>query len=1298
MTGRLSLAVLITLALLVSQVRAEQQQPDPQWRDVQHLLKQNGFTGILENNDRSDWASNTALNLFCRNFDCAKYQKPNPTPMESLEGWREALQQALSQRNGGRHFEVEIASVSPDSAPAYFVDSGQKIASFDGDNFGLWDTNDLRRLSFYRLGNPTDQGAYYGLTVSADKLYSAIINKFWITVIDNRSGLIVGWLPLPRLPRLDGFENVRNVNAPAAQFLSGSTKLLVARQDGLVVVFDWVSSEVTGLRAALSAVGDGEPFIAANPSNTEYVVGIRFQPELLIVHWVSGNVRLSKTQFPNKIFQLEGINETLALFSTDGSSKTGYALDLATGRAQPFKAESTCKYAAAIGFRDGVSLGRNAKLNNGNLSYTTGRLNCDFNNVISFDKEICRTIPCPAQNFNNVDLADDGNKVLLALESGFALLNRNKTTREWSISLSPTLGPIGLSSDANGAPFSFSKRGKVFNAEAISGLVRVRADLGSASIVAVANAPSPKDWIALSSTGELTVARDGAPTRRLALSEDRDPTNAQLFIANNGRTAVVVLPTAKNPTSRDWGGSDVAVVDLDSLTVKRTFRVNPITPPKNTPQIWVLSTTTATILNDGRHLAISIFEPIVQIYEIQTGRRVKTVSTTPKDLGWASSELASSKFAGTLKVANEIDQRLHSSPSKLSPHGQRGLTISLGITGFINTNMIAATENVFSVPVTVVSILKPFKQVLETANPDEYLILLFNGWLFAKIDASGNTRTTYDRNGISTVARLGSDGLVYAISPAGIVRVFNERTGELIADLALYDDGEWLIKTPEGFFDASKAAGVRVGVRTGPAQVIPVNNFYDALHRPDLVREKLAGDPQGKVREAAAKLDLTKALASGKAPRVTIESPASAIIVSDPETAVASSIADQGGGIGKIEWRVNGTTVGVDVSAAAHAQTGSTITVRRTLVLSPGENKVEVVAYNAQGIIASDPAEVVITLHGPETRITPRLYVVAVGVSEYWDSRLRLAFAVPDAQAVGDALRKGGEGLYERIESTMLLDEQATAANIDRVFSDLGKNVRSEDVFVFFMAGHGKTVDGRFYFIPQDFRYTGEDSVATKGIGQEQLQQWLARIPARKSILMFDACESGTLTEERVAQRGMEEMTAIDRLTHAIGRSILTATTDDKPAMEGIGGHGVFTYAILAGFAEAHADQDGLIDVFDLAAYVDRSVPELSFRAFKFRQVPQTKIVGSNFPLTHRIAALPRPPEGQGAVIPVAPTHVVIAPATVHKDANDASPEILQLGPGTQVRLIQTSEGWVFIAREGIPVGYVDKKVLARIQ
>ena len=41
----------------------------------------------------------------------------------------------------------------------------------------------------------------------------------------------------------------------------------------------------------------------------------------------------------------------------------------------------------------------------------------------------------------------------------------------------------------------------------------------------------------------------------------------------------------------------------------------------------------------------------------------------------------------------------------------------------------------------------------------------------------------------------------------------------------------------------------------------------------------------------------------------------------------------------------------------------------------------------------------------------------------------------------------------------------------------------------------------------------------------------------------------------------------------------------------------------LAGVGEAQTDPDGLIDVFNLAAYADRNVQKLSSKTFKFRQV-----------------------------------------------------------------------------------------------
>jgi len=69
-----------------------------------------------------------------------------------------------------------------------------------------------------------------------------------------------------------------------------------------------------------------------------------------------------------------------------------------------------------------------------------------------------------------------------------------------------------------------------------------------------------------------------------------------------------------------------------------------------------------------------------------------------------------------------------------------------------------------------------------------------------------------------------------------------------------FGDGQWLRVTPEGFFDSSPDGAKNLTVVRG-LEVFSIDQFFSQLHRPDLVREKLAGDPQGKVREAAAKLD-----------------------------------------------------------------------------------------------------------------------------------------------------------------------------------------------------------------------------------------------------------------------------------------------------------------------------------------------------------------------------------------------------------------------------------------------------------
>lgn len=554
-------------------------------------------------------------------------------------------------------------------------------------------------------------------------------------------------------------------------------------------------------------------------------------------------------------------------------------------------------------------------------------------------------------------------------------------------------------------------------------------------------------------------------------------------------------------------------------------------------------------------------------------------------------------------------------------------------------------------------------------------------------------------SGVNSVA-LSTDGTrIVSGSDDGTAKLWDVQSGALIGTVVSVGSNEWVFLTPEGFFDTSSTNTAQDLSVVSGLEVYSIDQFYNQLYRPDLVREKLAGDPNGKVREAAARLDLTKVVASGSAPRARIVTPAPGTELQSDQVTVEAEIGDQGGGIGNVEWRVNGVTLGVAERGFKRTDQGGvarSIKVSKTLGLIPGGNKIAVLAYNEAGLIASEQAEITVN-SVQQMAAKPRLYVLAVGVNDYWDSALRLSYAAPDARKLGEGLRQAGDKLYEQVVVQTLLNEEATAEKLERVFTELGKKVRPQDVFVFFLAGHGKTVDARFYFLPQDFRYVGEDSIIKKGVGQNQLQDWVSRIKAQKSVLLFDACESGSLVGDRIAMRGIEEKTAIERMTRAMGRTVLTATTDSTPAMEGYRGHGVFTYTLLAAFDAADANGDGVIDVTELAAYVDRRLPDLSFEAFRLRQVPQMSIVGSNFPLASRVSLLPT--EGSNlpfaaTSIPTKPTHVVIAPVSVRETAASTAVALTELPAGTQVAILKRENGWVIIARDGKQIGYIEDKAL----
>ena len=210
-----------------------------------------------------------------------------------------------------------------------------------------------------------------------------------------------------------------------------------------------------------------------------------------------------------------------------------------------------------------------------------------------------------------------------------------------------------------------------------------------------------------------------------------------------------------------------------------------------------------------------------------------------------------------------------------------------------------------------------------------------------------------------------------------------------------------------------------------------------------------------------------------------------------------------------------------------------------------------------------------------------------------------------------------GRGFYRSVEVTLLSEADVRRDRLDAAFAEISNKIDPSDVFVLYIAGHGKTVNGRYYFLPQTFKVEGNltdiavnAAVISQGIAQEQWQRWLAQIPARRSLIFFDTCESGTIVKNEET-KSLERGGANDRLAQATGRSIISASSEGSEAFEGYRGHGLFAYSILNAIDSGDGDSNGTIEVAELAAYVYAEVTAIA--VYKRRQEPQIKIARLTF-------------------------------------------------------------------------------------
>ena len=494
-------------------------------------------------------------------------------------------------------------------------------------------------------------------------------------------------------------------------------------------------------------------------------------------------------------------------------------------------------------------------------------------------------------------------------------------------------------------------------------------------------------------------------------------------------------------------------------------------------------------------------------------------------------------------------------------------------------------------------------------------------WSLRSFDAAGRQRWTKPVPGIAWSVNLSEDGrFVVAALGDGTIRWYDAASGtERLALFIHAQDKRWVLFTPEGFYEASPGGDAMIGYHLNQGAdreglFIDSAQLAGIFFRPDLITKRMAGDEATIAESVKAVGDVRAVLAGGRPPTVELLSPA--LTRSDGEVDFSVHITPGGGPVGELKLTINGS----EVPARGVAPPGGGVVTQR-LRLAPGDNVVGLRAMRADGKVASNEVQMRVQMSAP-TQL-PVLRVLAVGISQYDDATYRggVKFAARDAEKLVERLSEGAQGVYRDVDARLMNRRQDTSlARIDEELKALAERARPEDVVVIFLAGHGKAPEGKeYHFIPADFIYDS-DQAFNRGrtLSHGRLENVLKNLGAGKRLLILDTCDSGSAV---VAGRdgASEQKDALARLMRSTGRYILAAASQQGRALEdGVGGHGVYTTALLEGLAgKAGQPNAPMVDVDALAEYVAHRVPELT-RPAGYEQRPMRSAHGENFPLIRR--------------------------------------------------------------------------------
>lgn len=459
----------------------------------------------------------------------------------------------------------------------------------------------------------------------------------------------------------------------------------------------------------------------------------------------------------------------------------------------------------------------------------------------------------------------------------------------------------------------------------------------------------------------------------------------------------------------------------------------------------------------------------------------------------------------------------------------------------------------------------------------------------------------------------------------GTVRWYDIHSGR--ERLALYidkHDQSWVAWTPEGFFNASPGAESYIGWKMtrsfdNKPDFFAINRFRQQYYDHDLLAKVLfdggaltlqtanenpepAAKPQVKPATKPANQPPAKPVAQTLPPVVTILSHGPSETFHSANIRLVYEVTDKPENkLKNVRVLLDGRPVSKGRGLVRAKKTKSKV---KTLDVTLPKRDVTLTVIAEGEHSVSEPATVHFTWTGTKSPgmdlLKPKLYVLAIGISNYNDSDIKLAFAAKDARDFANVIKQQQGALYQSVEVKLIPD--ATRDQMLDGLSWLQDEVTARDVAMLFLAGHGvNDRNGEYYFLPAN---TDIERIKTTGVTYHAIKQTVTNLPG-KSVFFVDTCHSGNVMGS-TSRRGVADVNGVvmDLTSAENGVVVFASSTGKQYSLENPSwNNGAFTKALVEGLSgKADLFNNNRITINTLDAYIANRVKELTHN----KQTPTT--------------------------------------------------------------------------------------------